>query len=105
MLRAASLRRPDLLADIEHRRLVALALADHHGAVDLERVERRAHRLDRGMIGRFLVAATDELRRGDRRRLGHPDHFEHQHAIENRACLDHIFAILAVEPEGNPGAE
>ena len=89
--RAGALRGADLLADIEHRRLVALALADHHRAVHLERVQRRAHRLDRGMVGRFLVAAADQLRGGDRRRLGDPHHFQHQHAIEIPACLDHLF--------------
>ena len=95
----------DPLADIEHRRLVALALADHHGAVDVERVERGAHRLDRGMIGRLLVAAADQLRGRDRRRLGDPHHFEHEHAIEHRACHDHLFAILWGEPVAVPGAE
>ena len=88
--RAGALRGADPLADEQHRRLVALALADHHRAVDVERVQRRAHRLDRGMIGRLLVAAADQLRRRHRRRLGHPDHLQHQHAIENMACLDHL---------------
>ena len=39
---------PDLLADVEHRRLVALALADDDRAVDRQAVQRLAHRLDRG---------------------------------------------------------
>ena len=84
-LRAAALRRPDLLADVEHRRFVALALADHHGAVHRQLVERGAHRFDRGGIGGFLVAAADQLRRGDRRGLGHPDHFEDEDAVEDVA--------------------
>ena len=88
--RAGALRRADLLADVEHRRLVALALADHDGAVDVERVERGAHRLDRGGVGGLLVAAADQLRGGDRGRLGDPNHLQHQDAIENAACLDHI---------------
>src|SRR3546814_4342458 len=43
-LRAAA---ADLLADVEHRCLVALALADHDGAVDLEVVERGPHGVHR----------------------------------------------------------
>ena len=89
MLGPGALRGADPLADEQHRRLVALALADHHRAVDVERVERRAHRLDRGMIGRLLVAAADQLRRRDRRRLGDPHHFEHQHPVQNMTCLHH----------------
>src|SRR3546814_9820624 len=49
----------DLFADIEHRRLVALALADDDRAVHIEGVERGAHRLDRGGVGGLFVAATD----------------------------------------------
>ena len=76
--------RADLFADVEHRRLVALALADHHGAVHRQLVERGAHRLDRGGIGGFLVAAADQVRRGDRRGLGDADHFEDEDAVEDR---------------------
>ena len=50
----------DLLADVEHRRLVALALADHHRAVDVEHVERLAHGVDRRLVGRVLVAVADQ---------------------------------------------
>ena len=71
----------DLLADIEHRRLVALALADHHGAVDRQAVERLAHRVDRGLVGRLLVAAPHQPRGGQRRRLGDAHRFQRQIAI------------------------
>ena len=47
----------DLFPDEQHRRLVALALADHDGAVDVEFVERSAHRLDRRGVRRLFVAA------------------------------------------------
>ena len=83
-------RRADLFADVEHRRLVALALADDHGAVHRQLVERGAHRLDRGGVGGFLVAAPDQLRGGDRRRLGDPHHFEDEDAVEDRGGEDHV---------------
>ena len=76
------MRPADLLPDIEHRRLVALAFADHHGAVDVERVESLAHGFHRGGVGGFLVAATDQLAGGDRGSLGHADHFEHEDAVQ-----------------------
>ena len=63
----------DLLADIEHRRLVALALADHHQPVHVgDLVQRLAHGIDRRLVGRLLVAAPGKPRRRDRRRLGDP---------------------------------
>ncbi len=42
--------RAHLLADEQHRRCVALALADHDGAVDRNRIEAAAHRLDGGVV-------------------------------------------------------
>ena len=51
---------PTCLADIEHRRFVALALADHHGAADGQRVERAPHGIDGGLVGGLLVAAPDQ---------------------------------------------
>ena len=41
----------DLLAVVEHRRLVLLALADHDDAVHRDGVEHRAHRVDRRLVG------------------------------------------------------
>ena len=72
---------PDLLADIEHRRLVALALADHDGAVDGERVQRAAHGVDRRLVGRLLVAAAHQLGGRERRRLGHAHRFQREIAV------------------------
>ena len=48
----------DLLADVEHRRLVALALADDHDALDVEQVELAAHGVHRRLVGGLLVAAA-----------------------------------------------
>ena len=67
-----------LLADVEHRRLVALALADDDRAADLDVVERPAHRLDGGAVGGLPVAAAHEARGGDRRGLGDADHLERE---------------------------
>ena len=74
----------DLFADIEHRRLVALALADHDGAVDRQAVQRLAHRIDGGLIGGLLVAAAHQARGRERRRLGHPHRLQRQVAIHLR---------------------
>ena len=62
------LRVPTSSPMIEHRRLVALALADHHRAVDRQPVELAPHGVDGGLVGGDLVAAAAQPRRGDRRR-------------------------------------
>ena len=80
----------DLLADVEHRRLVALAFADHDRAVDGERIERRAHRVDRGLVGRLFVTPPHQPRGREGRRLGHPDGLQCEVAIHLR-CLGHGF--------------
>ena len=69
------------LADEEHRRLVALALADHDRAVDVEDVERLAHGVDRRLVGRLLVAAPHQPGAGEGGCLGHPDAVQRQVAI------------------------
>ena len=71
-------RPTDTLADVEHRRLVTLALADHDPPGEVDLVHRPAHRLGRGGVGGILLAATHEPRRLDRRRLGHPDHLQRE---------------------------
>jgi hypothetical protein len=95
ILGPSSLRRADPLADVEHRRLVALALADHHRSVERELVELGAHRLDRGGVGGIVVAAADPVRRGDRRGFGHPDHFQHEDPVEDMRCLDAVAVHVA----------
>ena len=79
--------RAHLLADVEHRRLVALALADHHRAVDVERVERLAHGVDRGLVGLVLVAAAHQPRRGDGGRLGDAHDFQSRGCDPCGGCL------------------
>ena len=78
-LRAAAAH---LLADIEHRRLVALALADDHRAVDGERAEGAAHGVDRRLVGGAFVAAADMARAGERRGLGDARRLERQVPVE-----------------------
>ncbi len=70
---APSSCRAQLLADVEHRRLVALALADHDAARDLHLVEDAPHRLDRDAVGVLAVAAAHGVGRRDRRLLGDGD--------------------------------
>src|SRR4029079_1010912 len=77
-----SLSAADLLADVEHRRLVALALADDDLALDVEAVQRGAHGVDRHLIGGPLVAAPDQLESGHGGGLGDADRFEDEAAVE-----------------------
>src|SRR5438309_1769111 len=74
---------PHLLADVEHGRLVPLALADDDGAADVQGVERLAHRVHRRLIGRLLVASAHQPGRGHRRRLGEADGFQTDVAIHH----------------------
>ena len=78
----------DLLADEQHRRLVDLPLADHHGAVDRQLVELAPHGIDRGLIGGLVLAVTAQARRGDRRTLGHTHDFEAENALQHQFRLD-----------------
>ena len=73
----------DLLADEQHGRLVALALADAHHAVDRQLVELAAHGVDRGLVGGHLVAAAAQPRGGDRRPLRHAHDLDRQHALDH----------------------
>jgi hypothetical protein len=77
----------DLLADVEHRRLVALALADDDRARELNLVHRPAHGLGRGLVGLVLLAPSHEPGRGERRRLGDADHLEREQLLHQwRKC-------------------
>ena len=78
----------DLLADEQHRRLVALALADHHGAVDRQLVELAPHGVDRGLVGGLLVAAAAQPRRRHRRALGHAHDLDREDALQHQVRLD-----------------
>ena len=71
----------DLLADIEHRRFVALAFADDDGAVDGKIVERVAHGFDGGVVGGAFVAAADLARRLNGGRFRDTHRFESELAV------------------------
>ena len=58
-------RHADLLADVEHRRLVALAFADDDRAVDGHRVHLAAHRLDGDRVGLVPIALSHRVGAGD----------------------------------------
>ena len=76
-------RRAHPLADEQHRRLVALALADDDRAVDGQAVEFAAHRVDGGLVGGLLVAAAAQARGGDGGALGDAHEFERQNALDD----------------------
>ena len=68
----------DLLADVEHRRFVALTFADDDRAVDRDRVERLAHRLDRDLVRLVPVALAHGVGAGDRRLLDDAEEVERE---------------------------
>mmetsp|Transcript_13816 Transcript_13816/g.35487 ORF Transcript_13816/g.35487 Transcript_13816/m.35487 type:complete len:358 (+) Transcript_13816:367-1440(+) len=73
----------DPLAAVQHRRLVLLALPDHHGAVHLDGVEHLAHHVDRRLIRRVLVPLALPLARRQGRSLRHADDLQCQVALHN----------------------
>ena len=71
----------DLLPVEEHRRLVLLALPDHHHAVHGHRVQHEPHRVDGRTVGGVLVTAPDPPRRGQGRGLRHAHDLEGKVAV------------------------
>ena len=80
----------DLLAEVEHRRLVLLTFADHDGAAHVDVGERRADRLDGACIRRYLVAAP--LQRGGRQRpgFGHTQQLQREVAVDAALDFGHV---------------
>ena len=87
-LRSGTWCRADLLADEQHRGLVALAFTDNDCAIHVERVERVAHCFDSCGVSRFLVAPPDQRRSRNRRLFGDAHHFEDKYAVEDIARGD-----------------
>ena len=71
-------RGADFLADVEHGRLVALALADDDGAVDGDGIEAAAHALDRGLVGGVRIAHAHGAGRCDGRIFHHAQDFQRE---------------------------
>jgi hypothetical protein len=78
----------DLLANEQHWRLVDLALADHHRAVDRQFVQLATHGVDRGLVGGLLLPAPAQPRRRYRRALGHAYDLEGENALQQQFGLD-----------------
>jgi hypothetical protein len=69
---------PDLLAVVEHRGVVLLALADDHHTPHRDRVDEGAHRLNGRAVGAVLVAPPDPAARGHRAGLCDPGQLQRQ---------------------------
>src|SRR5581483_4855270 len=75
----------DVLADVQHRRLVLLALADDDDAVHVDVAEAAAHRVDRGAVGLLLVVAAHETGGRHGGALGDAHQLEGQVAVDGGA--------------------
>ena len=84
----------DVLAVVEHGRLVLLALADHDDAVHRDGVEHVAHRVDGRLIRGDLVAGAHEAGGGERGGLGDAYELEGEVAIGHR-CVHGARAYTA----------
>ena len=77
-LRGAGAAAAHLLADVEHRRLVALALADDDRAVDRHGVHHLAHRFDGDLVGLVAVALPHRVPARNRGLFDHPEKLERE---------------------------
>jgi hypothetical protein len=75
---------PDLLTDVEHRRLVALTFADHNRAVDGDRVHFAPHRFHGDLIRLVPVALSHGMSARNRGLLDDAEKVERQIRIEQR---------------------
>jgi hypothetical protein len=75
----------DLLAVVEHRGLVLLALPDDHDAAHAHGADQRAHRVDRGAVPAVLVPPAHPAAGGHRRGLGDPHQLHGQVAVRRGA--------------------
>ena len=73
---------PDLLADVEHGRFVALAFADDDGAVHGHGIHHAAHGLGGHLVGVLAVALAHGLGRGDGRLFHHAQELQRQVAFQ-----------------------
>src|ERR1041384_2884569 len=80
----------DFLADIEHRRVIALAFSDHDLAAHWHRIHYLAHRFDRFVVRVFSVTLAHSLSRSDCRA------FHNAKEVEPKLVLH--FAFLHMSP-------
>ena len=96
---------PDLLADVEHRRLVALALADDDGAVDRHGVELAPHGLDGRLVRAVAVALAHRVGAGDGRLFDHAQELEGEVGFHRRwPGVVRLRALVMAEDSGSPPA-
>jgi hypothetical protein len=72
---------PHLLAVVQHRGVVLLALTDDDDAVHAYGADEHAHRIDRHSVRAVLVAAADPAAGCHRCRLGDADEVEREVAV------------------------
>ena len=70
-----------MLAVVEHRRIVFLALTDDHKTVEVDGAQERAHGIDRCAIGGQLVPAADVGHRANGGSLGRAHEFHTEVAV------------------------
>ena len=68
-------------ADVQHRRFVALAFANHHHTFDVEQVQLFAHGVHCRLVGGFFVATPDQRGRGQGGLFGDSGQAQRQHAV------------------------
>ena len=87
----------DLLTDKQHGGFIALPLANHDFAVDLQIVKRGTHGINGGLVGFFFITAPDKVPSRDRGNFGHADSVEDQATIKNfRTHLPISSAVAAI---------
>src|SRR5687767_558706 len=95
------------LADVEHRRFVAFAFANHDAPAHRHRLHHFTHRLDGDLIRVFSVALAHRARRGDCRRLTYAQEIERQLTLSPHVVM-HLLSSPDLEvvcPEIRVSAE
>ena len=74
----------DFFADEQHRRLVALAFADHDGAVDRHRIHDAPHRFNGDVIRFVAVALAHRVCAGDGGLFDDAEEFEGEVGVHRK---------------------
>ena len=91
-----------LLADIEHRHFVLLALANDDAAGNRQVAQFAPHRAGRRYVRLHFVATAAEMRRGHRRGLSNARNVERQRAHERLCAGADCFSISGSQPRAFP---